>query len=541
MATRIRESQGGAFESRGKFFIHITDRPQHRTGEHAPWATSLDEARKRAHVVQAWVNRLREAGETDFIGKIIELGAAADEAMLVRLADKVDAITGGNFERVASTKGPSELSTQTEAWLASVASLYDRRTHDTLTQYASKWPDLFGATVDAMNDSPALARWLSKRLGQVTRSTVLKETWGMRAFLTWSADVAKTIDAVATFPKLPKRATGVRVGPQRKDPVPLTREQIDALLAAMSAKALPRYTFMDETGLRPETIDEISVPEHYTKGSTTLEITDDIDKARFGRTLPLSPKAREVLDAILATRMEPGPIFGRSRLVKHFKAAVAACGLPPETAPYDLRHARGTHGVEASGGNLNGVAYLLGHKQVTTTNKYVHSSQRSAETVLSALDCCRVQGSNAAAENRANPPSLGEIPSDSEGVTDGVRTRDTWSHNPVLYQLSYGHRETGVNIPATAVLSSTNRRRAHARRGSLLCFSGHPGPISPAAGRRPFEPPSCRHPTDDQAFLAARAARSTPSSSGERPRSAARPNAMPSIALRRPASSATRS
>ncbi len=34
-----------------------------------------------------------------------------------------------------------------------------------------------------------------------------------------------------------------------------------------------------------------------------------------------------------------------------------------------------------------------------------------------------------------------QIPA-NDGVTDGVRTRDTWSHNPVLYQLSYGHRET---------------------------------------------------------------------------------------------------
>jgi hypothetical protein len=27
------------------------------------------------------------------------------------------------------------------------------------------------------------------------------------------------------------------------------------------------------------------------------------------------------------------------------------------------------------------------------------------------------------------------------GVTDGTRTRDPRDHNPVLYQLSYGHHE----------------------------------------------------------------------------------------------------
>jgi hypothetical protein len=31
-------------------------------------------------------------------------------------------------------------------------------------------------------------------------------------------------------------------------------------------------------------------------------------------------------------------------------------------------------------------------------------------------------------------------------VTDGARTRDNRSHNPVLYQLSYGHQERGANM-----------------------------------------------------------------------------------------------
>jgi hypothetical protein len=31
------------------------------------------------------------------------------------------------------------------------------------------------------------------------------------------------------------------------------------------------------------------------------------------------------------------------------------------------------------------------------------------------------------------------------GVTDGFRTRDSWSHNPALYQLSYGHQKSAAN------------------------------------------------------------------------------------------------
>lgn len=43
-------------------------------------------------------------------------------------------------------------------------------------------------------------------------------------------------------------------------------------------------------------------------------------------------------------------------------------------------------------------------------------------------------------------------------VTDGVRTRDIWSHNPVLYQLSYGHRVQmqRPNIPTPARVSSAS-------------------------------------------------------------------------------------
>jgi hypothetical protein len=32
-------------------------------------------------------------------------------------------------------------------------------------------------------------------------------------------------------------------------------------------------------------------------------------------------------------------------------------------------------------------------------------------------------------------------------VSDGIRTRDIWDHNPVLYQLSYTHHGCRVLIP----------------------------------------------------------------------------------------------
>ena len=43
------------------------------------------------------------------------------------------------------------------------------------------------------------------------------------------------------------------------------------------------------------------------------------------------------------------------------------------------------------------------------------------------------------------------------GVTDGFRTRDNWSHNPVLYQLSYGHREAGAEDSGSGRVSKNAR------------------------------------------------------------------------------------
>jgi len=402
----MREAQGGAFESRGQFFIRITVGPQQRIPKRAPWAKTLEQAKARAVIIQGLVQRLRASGKAELLNvdfeKFVKRGAEADEEKLAAIVKMVDGMVAGDIVK-RKPQGERSIAKQAETWIGSVGSLYDSRTVSSLRQYSAHWPAALAHDVDAI-DGAVLARFMADRLGKVTRSTVKKELWALRAFFVWSVDVAKTIDAVPPFPKLPRRALGVRSGKHREKPVELTRENVEALLSALDELTVPlpegapappgrprteerrkafyRYAVMAETGLRPETLDLLSVPEHFTKGAATLNITADIDKNRWARELPLSERAREILDGVAPKR---GPIFGRKRWIEVFKEAVAKAKLPPETAPYDLRHAMGTHGVEASGGNLTGVAYLLGHKQVTTTNRYVHSNQRSAETVLAAL------------------------------------------------------------------------------------------------------------------------------------------------------------
>jgi integrase len=66
------------------------------------------------------------------------------------------------------------------------------------------------------------------------------------------------------------------------------------------------------------------------------------------------------------------------------REAALAAGISAHRASklsiYDFRRGRGTEGGRA--GNLIGIAYLMGHKHVTTTKEYLHSNLEEAEAVL---------------------------------------------------------------------------------------------------------------------------------------------------------------
>jgi hypothetical protein len=143
------------------------------------------------------------------------------------------------------------------------------------------------------------------------------------------------------------------------------------------------YEVMRETGLRPSTLHRLKVPDDYQPGAQYLTIREDADKARYGRELPLSARARAALDSACP---EQGTIFPKFDGRHTLRKAALAAGIDPERASkvsaYDLRHSLATELTERSG-NLVGVGYLLGHKHITTTNHYVHARRRAAESVLS--------------------------------------------------------------------------------------------------------------------------------------------------------------
>lgn len=272
-------------------------------------------------------------------------------------------------------------------WIDSREGLIDELTAEEHERYASATIVPFFRSLDGITEARAEA-YASWRLSSVSRSTVCKELSAVRVFVKW----CKARGHIATLPHIPNPPTkAAGKNPSPKIRVELTPDQIEVFIAALPVRTKrgkhPARAFarvMWETGLRYSTLTGIRTPEDYRRGDEALQIRAEIDKARFGRRLPLSQAAREALDEACP---DVGLIFGPMDLRATFRAAAKAIGLPEREAQHlshhDLRHARLTL-WGGSSTDLRGMAYLAGHKHVTTTALYIHSGEEAARGVLQA-------------------------------------------------------------------------------------------------------------------------------------------------------------
>jgi integrase len=262
-------------------------------------------------------------------------------------------------------------------WLETQVGLIDDRTIETHALYArAHWAPHFGSVAGITSTS--IAEYQQNRLTKVSASSVGKESGALRKFLAWLGS-----DLVVPF--LPGRSTGKRVETAWKGSQEVSPEETEAILEVMVSPARERYTFGYETSLRGETIDTLALGVHWHEGSVELTITDENDKARFGRSVPLSARALVVLTAQAKTAHKRGGfLFGTNRSRKLVKRAGVKV-LGPERGrrlvPTDLRAARLTHLLEKNA-TLPGVQFLAGHKNVTTTAKYIKASARAAREAI---------------------------------------------------------------------------------------------------------------------------------------------------------------
>jgi integrase len=342
--------------------------------------------------------------------------AAADAAASI-YAD----IIGGRAKQVTPGRVVTSLVAIEDVlakWLCAIEATHAKNTVGLYTLYAkTHWIPFFGR-FDRITPTSA-AEYGRARLRKVTRDTVKKELAALRNFLAWCQEQGVLGEApkVAT---LPRRAMGVRSANRKTEATDLTPEDVDAFIAVLpewsSERATrfavrARFRVAWETALRPSTLDRLSAPEHYRAGASELVVADDIDKARFGRTLPLTDAARRALDSVVG---KAGLVFGKHDYRPYIRAAATRAGLDPAKVatltPYDMRHARTLHLTETSG-NLPGVAFLVGHTRITTTDKYLRATRRAANRVLESTGNGWHSGDAATAPPDAKGPGPEENPS----------------------------------------------------------------------------------------------------------------------------------
>lgn len=307
--------------------------------------------------------------------------------------------------RVEPPRPGEPLEATAALWLDDVGASLDETTIETYTMYVGTHWDPFFGSLDRMI-SVAINDYIRARLRKVKRKTVVKELSAMRGYLAWAFEKG-FIRELPEVTSPTKKTTGTpdTTNNHKSGPVELSIEEVAAFLKALPEWSLGKWgkrrfrvraamEFEYETGLRAETVRSI-VGSDYVGGK--LRIRDEADKARWGRTLPLSDRAQEILGDVGAKDLEP--VFGRHDYREYIAAACEVAGIS-RLSPHDLRHARGSHLVDRTG-DIRGAAFLLGHREITTMNKYARPTERAAERAL-ATDArfWRDSGGKAREENR---------------------------------------------------------------------------------------------------------------------------------------------
>ena len=238
-------------------------------------------------------------------------------------------------------------------------------------------------------DERELAAYLHKRLQSVKGKSVRTERSALANLLNWLV-VNKHLDKLPELPKLPASLLGKPSKLRRRVKAPdYTQREIRKVISRLPDKSptgfwvRARFELMYETGLRSTTIDALSVPEHYSRGSRSLRITDEIDKEGLARSVPLSDRARAIL---MRCAPKKGLIFGEHRY-SHFVPDAAKKLAATKAAVFTgqhLRSARATHLLD-DGAELTGVQHLLGHKYASTTALYVRPTEAAAARALAKV------------------------------------------------------------------------------------------------------------------------------------------------------------
>ncbi|MDE2107376.1 MAG: tyrosine-type recombinase/integrase, partial [Patescibacteria group bacterium] len=242
------------------------------------------------------------------------------------------------------------------------------------------------------------------RLQKCSKENHKKERGTMLALFDW-LETKPWVFRRPALPKLGKKDRGTRDPNRKSTPVELSEAEVERLISNLPEttarprrKGDPLRPIRDvvlvewDTSLRPKTIERLRAPEHWqpeTPGE--LFIAAEIDKEEYERTIPLTPRLIEVFKRRAAALPGGrGLLFGdyQQALRPYWHPAAKAAGIDERRARkisvYDFRHAAGKRFLDATG-NIRGAAFMLGHKNATSTHRYTRPDKPAAERLIDAL------------------------------------------------------------------------------------------------------------------------------------------------------------
>ena len=238
------------------------------------------------------------------------------------------------------------------------------------------------AAIDAI-DQLTLRSYLSALHKKNKKSTIARKIAAIRSFFNFLVKRGVIKENPADWVHTPKQEVPI--------PAYLAVDDMFRLLDSIQAATLldlrnrAIFETIYSTGVR---VSELAGMDTIAVNSEAGEIRV-LGKGNKQRVVPIGNKAlaaiaayRQRLQAETGIRTDSaGALFlnknkGRlsPRSIARILAKLArACGLPVPVAPHALRHSFATHMLDA-GADLRIIQELLGHKNVSTTQKYTHIS-----------------------------------------------------------------------------------------------------------------------------------------------------------------------
>lgn len=224
------------------------------------------------------------------------------------------------------------------------------------------------AEVDSRFIRAYLAHLHRRRLDPITVARHLSALRSWFRFLVRRGVVERNVARDVKSPRLPRKLVAF---------LPVD-EALPMLDTPGRARDVAILELLYASGLRVSELTGLDVGD-VDQDAMTVRV---LGKGGQERVVPFGRAAARALDVYLSLRARPrGPLFvnirgGRLtvRSVHAFvKRAARAAGIERRVSPHTLRHTFATHLLDG-GADLRVVQELLGHRRLTTTQRYTHVS-----------------------------------------------------------------------------------------------------------------------------------------------------------------------